>query len=224
MITSGDDIVEKTFGADIQSLSVDELSRRVILASTNAVTLDINHRIMEKLDGDFVTYSSADEIISEGNEAVDGLYPVEFLNAQTPSGSPPHKLRLKVGAVVMLIRNLNKQKGLCNGTRLIVRRLHEHFIVCEIISTNHKGDMVFITRLDITPISPISTYTSVCHYHQQIPRTVLRNCQRHTEGTGVWAWPTIRGIVEMQGSEKYNSFHSRRKPPRSTSSRWSLVH
>ncbi|XP_037049075.1 uncharacterized protein LOC119083457, partial [Bradysia coprophila] len=151
MIATREEILEHTFGPDIRNLTVDELSRRVILASTNAVTLDINHRLMEKLDGDFVTYTSADEIVSEGNVPVEGLYPVEFLNAQTPSGSPPHQLRLKVGAVVMLIRNLNKQKGLCNGTRLIVRRLQENFIVCEIISTNHKGDTVFITRLDITP-------------------------------------------------------------------------
>lgn len=32
-----------------------------------------------------------------------------------------------------------------------MRGLHENFIVCEIISPNHKGDIVFLTRLDITP-------------------------------------------------------------------------
>lgn len=109
MIT-GDDVIEKTFGTDIRSLSVDELSQRIILASTNAVSLQINHQIMEKLDGDFITHTSADEIISEGNDSTAQLYPVEFLNSQTPSGTPPHILSLKLGAVVMLIRNLNKKK------------------------------------------------------------------------------------------------------------------
>lgn len=150
MIT-GNDVVNETYGTNIRSHSVDALSERVILVTTNAESLQINHRIIEKLAGDFVTYTSADELILEGTTAVNGLYPVEFLNAQNPSGVPPHKLSLKVGAVVMLIRNLHKKKGLCNGTRLIVRRLHEHYIVCEIISLNHKGNIVFITRLDITP-------------------------------------------------------------------------
>lgn len=151
MIASKNDVIEKTFGADVRNLSVDELSKRVLLASTNSVALQINHQIMEKLDGDFNTYTSADEIIADGNDNSSELFPVEFLNEQTPSGTPPHKLLLKVGAVVMLIRNLNKRKGLCNGTRMIIRSLHENFIRCEIISANHKGDIVFISRLFITP-------------------------------------------------------------------------
>lgn len=51
----------------------------------------------------------------------------------------------------MLLRNLNRKKGLCNGTRLIIRGLHQHFIRCEVISESHKGDTVFISRIDITP-------------------------------------------------------------------------
>ena len=41
----------------------------------------------------------------------------------TPNGLPPHKLVLKIGAIVILIINLNLQYGLCNGTRLIIKQL-----------------------------------------------------------------------------------------------------
>ena len=50
-------------------------------------------------------------------------YPPEFLQSLTPSGMPPHRLILKPGAIVMLLRNLNIKKGFCNGTRLRVCRL-----------------------------------------------------------------------------------------------------
>lgn len=43
----------------------------------------------------------------------------------TPSGMPPHELRLKKGCLVILLRNLNVTEGLCNGTRLRVDNMSE---------------------------------------------------------------------------------------------------
>jgi hypothetical protein len=51
-------------------------------------------------------------------------YPVEFLNSLNLSGLPLHDIKLKVGAVVMLLRNLDPHSSLCNGTRLIITAIH----------------------------------------------------------------------------------------------------
>ena len=48
-------------------------------------------------------------------------FPAEYINSLTPSGMPPHELKLKIGATVILLRNLNSAKGQCNGTRAIIR-------------------------------------------------------------------------------------------------------
>lgn len=76
-------------------------------------------------------------------------YPIEFLNKQTPSGMPPSKLTLKQGAIVMLLRNLNPKKGLCNGTRLIVEKLGRNSISAKIISESHYGESCVIPRIDL---------------------------------------------------------------------------
>ena len=50
------------------------------------------------------------------------VHTLEFLNTISTFGLPSHKLRLKVGAPVMLLRNIDKKLGLCNGTRLIITK------------------------------------------------------------------------------------------------------
>jgi ATP-dependent DNA helicase PIF1 len=75
-------------------------------------------------------YLNANSLIltKEGASAVvgvsmDSLYLVEFLNTLQFSGIANHKLELKVGVPILLLCNLNQSLGLCNGTRLIVKRL-----------------------------------------------------------------------------------------------------
>lgn len=144
------DMVDTIFTNNINQLSLDELCKRVILATTNQESFSINSTIIEKLYGEVHHYYSADSVVTEDYNDID-TYPVEFLNAQHISGISPHKLSLKKGTIVMLIRNLNPKKGLCNGTRLVVKGMHQRFIECEIVSQSHKGATVFLPRIDLTP-------------------------------------------------------------------------
>ena len=73
---------------------------RALLTSTNEESLEINNLILPLLPGDDRIYYSADEI-QTGDDNERAAFPVEFINKQTPSGMPPHNLKLKVGAIVM---------------------------------------------------------------------------------------------------------------------------
>ena len=53
----------------------------------------------------------------------------ENITNLTPTGVPPHKLRVCVGAVMMIIVNIDVSAGLCNGTRfLLLRNLNVIFL------------------------------------------------------------------------------------------------
>ncbi|GFX46663.1 ATP-dependent DNA helicase [Trichonephila clavipes] len=77
-------------------------------------------------------------------------YPVEFLNSLDLSEVPSHKLELKVGVPVLLMRNLDAPR-LCNGTRLRITELGRHIVKTTILTGEAKGDNVLIPRIPIIP-------------------------------------------------------------------------
>ncbi len=88
-------------------------------------------------------------------------YPPEFLHSLNSSGLPPHALNLKIGAVVMALRNLCIDNGICNGTRMIVRDMKDNVILAEVINGAHAGHVQMIP-LD-TFSDPRVPFTHVRH-------------------------------------------------------------
>ncbi|XP_076933054.1 uncharacterized protein LOC143598819 [Bidens hawaiensis] len=94
---------------------------RALLAPLNEVVQEINEHILALFPGDEVQYQSSDSL-AESEDVSDDvdpqLYSHDLLNGLKMSGMPNHRLVLKVGVPIMLLRNINHKKGLCNGTRL----------------------------------------------------------------------------------------------------------
>ncbi|XP_075645520.1 uncharacterized protein LOC142616583 [Castanea sativa] len=129
------------------------LEERAILAPTNEVVEDINGYMIDLINVDEETYLSADSLCKASSNILDQdvMYPIEFLNSLKFPGIPNHKLRLKVGLPIMLLRNLNQSNGLCNDTRLLVTQLSKWVLEAQIISGTHIGEKVFIPRIVLSP-------------------------------------------------------------------------
>ncbi len=69
-----------------------------------------------------------------------------------------------MGMRILLLHNFNQSIGLCNGTRLIVKRLGQRVIEAEIIIRNNVNKRVFIPRIIMFP-SEID-WPFVLHCHQ----------------------------------------------------------
>ncbi|XP_061367493.1 uncharacterized protein LOC133310559 [Gastrolobium bilobum] len=75
----------------------------------------------------------------------------DILNTFSCSGIPDHKLTLKVKVPVMLLRNIDQSRGLCNGTRLLITKLGNHVVEAIVLTGNNIGDIVLIPRMTISP-------------------------------------------------------------------------
>ncbi|RWS26596.1 uncharacterized protein B4U80_06144, partial [Leptotrombidium deliense] len=113
-----------------ENANITDYLPQAILAPRNEDVNAINNRILRIIPGDIHELQGIDYVTSRGTDSTDEMtdltYPLEYVNSLTPSGFPPHKLYLKIGAIIMLIRNLSVSDGLCNGTRLIVK---EYYLV-----------------------------------------------------------------------------------------------
>ena len=110
-------------------------------------------------------FLSADSV-EDKNSVHQTLYPVEFLNTLTPSGTPPHKLILKDGVPIMLLRNLSSTEELYNSTRLIARGIQQYVIDAEILTGSYFGKRIFIPQIRIAPSDTELPFQLV---HRQFP-------------------------------------------------------
>jgi len=89
---------------------------RAVITPTNDAASALNEEMLHRFPGLPREYFSADSIAEEGMDTVS--YPVEFLNGLDAGGLPPHCLRLKLGALLICLRNFSPHRGVCNGTHL----------------------------------------------------------------------------------------------------------
>ncbi|XP_044760319.1 uncharacterized protein LOC123317775 [Coccinella septempunctata] len=142
------DVVREIYG-QLHALTPQQLAQRAILCPKNEHCNLLNDKILESFPGKTFVIHSNDSVAS-GDEDEVANFPEEYLNSITPSGMPHHKLKLKVGVPVILLRNLCLEDGLINGTRLLVLAVTDMLITAEIVTGRFCGRRVLIPRMDLT--------------------------------------------------------------------------
>ena len=77
----------------------------------------------------------------------------------------------------MLLRNLDQNQGLCNGTRLVVTKMAKHVIATEIISGKNIGLTVYIPRMSMSSSQSLWPY----QYPPKVSKTreTVPDLQKH---------------------------------------------
>ena len=135
-----------------EAQQIQYLCNRAILAARNRDVDDLNSAILHRMTSDMHIFPSADSSVDPSGTGMPSntLFPSEFLNSINISGFPLHRLSLKIGCPIMLLRNLDPAAGLCNGTRLVVSQLSRRVIEAVIMTGPHAGKRSFIPRIPLS--------------------------------------------------------------------------
>ncbi|GFT19599.1 ATP-dependent DNA helicase [Trichonephila clavipes] len=114
VVESEDELIDQVF-FNLQQYILDEKWKceRTILAPKMTIA-KINKKILGGIASETSVYNSIDTVMASDDTT---NYLVEFRSSLEISGVPSHKLELKKGVSVLLMRNLDAPR-LCNGTRL----------------------------------------------------------------------------------------------------------
>ncbi|KAH7713337.1 hypothetical protein AAVH_19340 [Aphelenchoides avenae] len=124
------------------------LAERCILSPMNKVCRGYNEEITVGIPGNFRYYHSIDAVAEDtANQGID--VPADVLNKVDVSGLPPHELALKVGSVVIMIRNLDVRNGMVNGQRFLVTKMSENCVRVTFLAGSRVGQTAFVHRVKL---------------------------------------------------------------------------
>ena len=143
------------------------LKDRAILAARNGDVARVNHSVLEMLSGQEIVFFSADNVVTEsGADGSTSRYPVELLRTLDAPGLPPGELHVKIGCPLILLVNLAPNRGLCNGTRMVLRRASPRVLEVSILGGSHNESIALIPRVSLTPNSDGSDFPFVLRRRQ----------------------------------------------------------
>ena len=136
----------------------DYLESRCIMTSRNDTARQRNYEMLKKIPNEEVevVYLSRDSCVEPDDQ---GKYDSDFLNRIEESSLPYHRLVLKVGAVIILIKSLSQRNKDVNGKRYIVEQLTENLIKARRIGGG-ENSIVLIPRIPTISKDTDGTFVS----------------------------------------------------------------
>ena len=106
-----------------------------------------------------------------------------------------HELKLKVGVPIMFIRNINKNLGMCNGSRCIVTGLSQHLIKAKLMSGPNKGMEICIPRITLSTNEEDFAFTLI---RRQFPIRLCFAATINESGTNIPASLSILACTSIR--------------------------
>lgn len=131
-----DNFVTKTPLVDViypDAVDITDYKSRIILCPTNADVKYINELVLQKNPNEMKKLYGTDTL---NDNAYEKQFANEYLNTLQSSGFPDYCLNLKIGAPIVILKNISVKDGLVNGTRGIIVDVGKSYILMKYMHDN----------------------------------------------------------------------------------------
>jgi hypothetical protein len=151
VVHSTDALIHSVYGNSMHLANLRTFNSTIILAPKNKQINLINEKVLNLIDTPSRTSLSMNHPIMDGNHPI---VPEDILETLQPTGFPPHNLTLKLGAVYMLLRNLNVKRGLCNGSRIAIKSIGTRLIFYDLLNSDGsiREEDLILPKITLTPV------------------------------------------------------------------------
>jgi hypothetical protein len=110
-------------------------------------------------------YYSRDEVRETDSSKLTDDHPIangDYLAMLTHPGVPSHELKLKIGSVCVLMRNMSVKKGLVKNARVLVKDLRPHYAIVSVLDDNGNEittEPTLILRINFEFEPPYTNFT-----------------------------------------------------------------
>ena len=137
--------------ADPCKENLQQLALRAVLTLRNEHVRDLNEAVLAGFPAESIHTLPCATTIQGGTREDYATYPVDCLNSLDLPGLPPAALRLCRGAIVVLLRNVDYEGGLCNGARALIIKISPRVLDVLLLSGRCAGQRTFLSRIPMSP-------------------------------------------------------------------------
>ena len=123
---------------------------RAILSFHNETVHDFNSVLLEKMPGVEHRFEAVNNVNVDESAAAAEPFAVEYLHSINLASIPPSCFKLKIGAPLILLRNLSPREGMCNGTRMRILGISRTCLQVAILGGKFDGMIPLLPRIKLT--------------------------------------------------------------------------
>jgi ATP-dependent DNA helicase PIF1 len=118
----------------------------------------LNNSVLYQFEGTSRVSTSIDVPDPDGFDSL----PEEVLNKISISNFPEHTITMKIGMPIVIMQNLYINRGVCNGTRMLLTHIGEGFVLRMIMGGRFCSNVISIPKIKLhnkgSPQSGLSFY------------------------------------------------------------------